>query len=404
MRLALVLMLSVFGGFDAGCHAVAQDLVIEGAKVYVSPDAAPLTGVTVVLRSGRIAEVTAHRVNTKGAEVLPCEGCVVCAGFWNAHVHFMEAKWADAAHAPAARLAEQMRQMVTRSGFTSVVDTGSDPRDTTALRRRVESGEIPGPRIYTAGIPLYPPHALPFYLADLPADLRARMEQPANAAEVDAAIERNLAEGTDVVKLFTGSYVTRGHVVPMPLALARRAVEDAHRHGQIVFAHPSNAEGIQVAMESGVDVLAHAPDTVRGVDDALLRQMVIHHMAMVPTLKLFSNTDNIVRIREIVNSFHGMGGELMFGTDTGFVTDYDLTEEYKQLYQAGLSYRDVLAMLTTAPARRLGMATHQGTVAVGMDGDLTILSADPASGDPAAFSQVAYTIRRGHVLYHHDGR
>jgi imidazolonepropionase-like amidohydrolase len=404
MRLLLVLVLSVFGGFDAGCHAVAQDLVIEGAKVYVSPDAAPLTGVTVVVRSGRIVAVTAHRVSTKGVEVLPCEGCVVCAGFWNAHVHFMEVKWADAAHAPTARLAEQMRQMVTWSGFTSVIDTGSDPRDTVALRRRVENGEIPGPRIYTAGIPLYPPHALPFYLADLPADLLDHMEQPANAAEVDAAIERNLVQGTDVVKLFTGSYVTRGHVVPMPLALARRAAEDAHRHRQIVFAHPSNAEGVRVAMESGVDVLAHAPDMVEGIDDVLLRQLVAHHMTMVPTLKLFSGTDDIPKIREIVKKFHSMGGELMFGTDTGFLTDYDVTEEYRQLYQAGLSYRDVLAMLTTAPARRLGMATHQGTVAVGMDGDLTILSADPALGDPAAFSQVAYTIRRGHVLYRHDGR
>jgi imidazolonepropionase-like amidohydrolase len=399
MRFFLILLLcSVVG------RCAAQDLVIEDAKVYVSPEAPPLTGATVVVRSGKIAQVTNHPVDAKGATVLPCRGCVVFAGFWNTHVHFMEPKWEDAAHAPAARLTEQMEAMVTHSGFTSVVDTGSDTQNTAALRRRVESGEVPGPRIYTAGWPLFPAHALPFYLADLPPQFRAQLGQPEDEAQVDALIERNRAHGSDVVKLFTGSYAERGKVVPMSLALARRAVEDAHRNGQIVFTHPSNAEGIRVAIESGVDVLAHAPDTVKGVDDVLLRKAVERHMAMIPTLKLFSGTDNIVEIRAIVKSFHAMGGELMFGTDTGFLMDYDVGEEYSQLYRVGLSCRDVLAMLTTVPSRRLGVSAHEGTVTKGMDGDLTVLSAYPALGDPAAFTQVLYTIRGGRVIYRHGDR
>src|ERR1017187_8564049 len=40
----------------------------------------------------------------------------------------------------------------------------------------------------------------------------------------------------------------------------------------------------------------------------------------------------------------------LFGTDTGFLTDYDVKEEYRQLELAGLSFHDVLAMLTTSPA------------------------------------------------------
>ncbi|HEY6374973.1 MAG TPA: amidohydrolase family protein, partial [Edaphobacter sp.] len=73
---------------------------------------------------------------------------------------------------------------------------------------------------------------------------------------------------------------------------------------------------------------------------------------------------------------------LLFGTDTGFLTDYDMTEEYRQLYLAGLSYRDVLAMLTTAPAQHFHVSDHEGLIALGMSGDLTILSSDPASSDP----------------------
>ena len=87
----------------------------------------------------------------------------------------------------------------------------------------------------------------------------------------------------------------------------------------------------------------------------------------------------------------------MFGTDTGFLTDYDVEEEYHQLALAGFSYRDVLAMLTTAPAELFHVAGHEGRLAIGMDGDLTILSADPAS-DPLAFTRVLFAIRGGRVI------
>jgi imidazolonepropionase-like amidohydrolase len=184
----------------------------------------------------------------------------------------------------------------------------------------------------------------------------------------------------------------------MPLDVARAAVSAAHAKHQIVFAHPSNLEGVRVALDSGVDVLAHAPDTVEGVDDALLADLVAHRMSMIPTLKLFAEESSILRIRAIVAKFHQLGGDLMFGTDTGFVTDYDLTEEYRELALANLSFKDVLAMLTTAPVQRLGLK-DEGRVAPGQRGDLTILSADPSSQNLSAFRQVRYTIRAGRVIF-----
>lgn len=395
MKIALLALMSI-----AFCSGVeAQDLAIVHAKVYASPGARPADDATILIRSGKITAVGTHVIIPRGVTTLPCGGCVALAGFWNTHVHFTETKWNDAAQLPAEQLTRQLQQMLTHSGFVTVVDAGSDPRNTIVLRRRIESNEVPGPHIYTAGAPLYPPNGIPYYLKDLPPQILVQLGQPATPAEADAMVERNIALGTDIVKLFTGSYVARGHVVPMSVTIARAAVEAGHRHGQLVFAHPSNLEGVRVAMESGVDVLAHAPDTVAGVDDALISQLVAHHMAMVPTLKLFSGDSDIARIRTIVAKFHQLGGQLMFGTDTGFLTDYDLTEEYRQLARAGLSYRDVIAMLTTAPAQRFRVAGHQGRIAPGMDGDLTMLSSDPASGDATAFTKVRYTIRKGQVLY-----
>jgi len=374
----------------------AQELAIINATVYPSPDAQPLSGTTILIHQGKIAAVGKRLSVPQGTPTLPCQNCVVFAGFWNCHVHFTELKWLDAAQQPAARLSQQLQTML--SGFTTVVDAASDPANTVALRRRIQTGEVLGPHIYTAGAGLYPPHAIPYYLNDLPPGVLAHLPNPDTPDEAAAVVRGNIAQGADIVKLFTGSIVSRGDVVPMPLAIAQAAVAAGHEKGQLVFAHPSNLEGVRVAMESGVDVLAHAPNFVAGVDDALLKQLIARHMAMVPTLKLFSDEPQIPRIREIVTQFHALGGQLLFGTDTGYLTDYSLTEEYHQLQLAGLTFRDVLTMLTTAPAERFKVSQHAGRIAPGYDGDLTILSANPAAGDMTLFADVKYAIRAGKVI------
>jgi imidazolonepropionase-like amidohydrolase len=394
MKLVLLALISF-----ASCTIQAQDLAIANATVYASPEAQPATDTTVLIRSGKITAVGKHLTIPPGLTTLSCNDCIVFAGFWNNHVHFMEPKWIDTAHQPAEQLTLQLQQMLTHSGFVTVVDTGSFPDSTLPLRQRIESGEVLGPHIYTAGIPLYPPHGIPFYLDGLPPEIRAKLGQPATPAEAASLVDSNAKLGTDIVKLFTGSYIAPAKVLPMQLNIAQAAVEAAHRHGQLVFAHSSDMEGTRVAMESGVDVLAHAPETINGINDPLIAQLVAHHMAMVPTLNLFSADADIATIRSIVNKFHTLGGPLLFGTDTGFLTDYDMTEEYRQLHLAGLSYRDVLAMLTSAPAQLFHVSDHEGRIAPGMNGDFTILSSDPATGDPAAFTHVRYTIRKGRILY-----
>jgi imidazolonepropionase-like amidohydrolase len=220
----------------------------------------------------------------------------------------------------------------------------------------------------------------------------------ANPGEAAAVATANFEAGTDILKLFTGSWVARGKVLPMPEAIAAAAAAVAHRHHQLVFAHPSSLAGMQVAIASGVDVLAHAPDNTRGVDDSVLRKAIGNHMAMIPTLKLFSGEDTIAEIRGIVRRYLDLGGELLFGTDTGYLSDYDVGEEFRQLQKAGLTTAEILAMLTENPARRFGVQKEQGRIAPGMLADLTILAADPAS-DPSAFSHVRYTIRNGRVVW-----
>jgi imidazolonepropionase-like amidohydrolase len=394
---AVVFALLLFG---LGAIGRAQDLAITRATVYSAPDAPARRDVTVVIRHGVIAGVGKHLHIPKDIETISCQGCVVLAGFWNAHVHFMEPKWNEAANQPVDKLGRQMSEMLNHSGFTTVVDTGSDGENTIALRRRVESGEILGPRIITAGIPIFPAHALPYYLAELPAEFKAKMAQPETAADAVTIVDKNRAAGSDIVKLFTGSIVSPDHITPMQVPIARAAVDEAHRYGQLVFSHPSNLEGTKVAIDAGVDVLAHTPELTSGIDEAMLRHMIAQHMTIIPTLKLFSRDDAIANIRGLDYRFHQLGGRLVYGTDTGFLSDYDQSEEFRQLTQAGFGFRDVLAMLTTAPTELFHLSQREGKVMPGMRGDLTILSEDPASGHPEALTKVRYTIRGGNVIWH----
>jgi imidazolonepropionase-like amidohydrolase len=384
---------------------LAQALVITGATVYVSPYEPVIPHATVVIVDSTITAVGPDVPIPAKAKILKCEGCAVMAGFWNTHVHF-ETPMFDATE-PADTLAARVQAMLTRYGFATVVDLGSDPRNTIALREQIERGDVAGPRILTAGTPIYPPHGIPFYLTGVvPSDVLAYMDAnmtPATPAAARSLVDADLRSGVDLIKLFTGAWVSRdGHhvVVPMPDSVARAAVREAHARHRLVFSHCSNLTGALVALNAGVDVMAHALDDTAGVDSTLFRRMVERRMSMIPTLSLFAGFPNTAAIVHEVTVFRGYGGQLLFGTDVGFTHEYDTTREYALLQQAGLDVHEVLRMLTTAPQSLFGEEDERhGLVKVGSPADLTVLATDPRLTDLRAFAHVRYTIRQGRVIY-----
>ena len=379
-------------------------LAIEHARIYSSPTDPAIPDGTILIVDGRIAAVGPDVALPAAATILPCNHCVVTAGFWNAHIHFTEPKWFGSEWKSAAQLNAQLADMLTSRGFTTVVDCGSNLSDTLPIRRRIESGELDGPQIYTAGAALYPPHGIPYYLnGSVPWWIRYFMPQPGTPDEAAKDAQRNLDAGADITKLFTGSWIARGKVLPMPLEIAKAAVERTHLNSHLVFAHPSDFAGTQVAIQSGVDVLAHAPDSTEGISEQLFQTMVHQNMAMIPTLKMFGTTvtKNPAYLDPIyaeVRQFHSLGGQLIFGTDVGYMTDYSTGDEFAALGKSGLNAMDILAMLTVNPASRFGVSNQKGTIAAGKLADLTILNADPAQ-DIQNFAKVRMAIRGGRVIY-----
>jgi len=63
-----------------------------------------------------------------------------------------------------------------------------------------------------------------------------------------------------------------------------------------------------------------------------------------------------------------------------------------------LSGRDILRMLTTAPAAKFNATAATGTIEVGKAGDLTVLDGDPID-NAKGFASVRYTIRSGTVIW-----
>jgi imidazolonepropionase-like amidohydrolase len=195
----------------------------------------------------------------------------------------------------------------------------------------------------------------------------------------------------------------------MPLDLAKAIVAEAHRAGKPVFAHPSNQEGIEVALQSGVDILAHTTPSGGPWSSALVERLKAAHIALIPTLTLwhvesknepreeFEKGMNAVVLPQL-RAYSEAGGQILFGTDVGYIEQFDTSEEFTWMSRAGMSFQQILASLTTNPAERFGYASHSGRIAKGMDGDLVVLAGDPAR-DVTAFSRVRYTIRSGKVVF-----
>jgi len=393
--------------------ATPHATVLRAKRIHVSPEGPPIDDAVVLMRGGRIVAVGPRATVTvpPDARDLGCDGGTVTAGFQNSHVHFNGPPYTRAAQQDRATLEAAMAAMLTRHGFTTVVDTASDPRDTVWLRERTARGELRGPRILTTGTGIFPPDGLPFYLAGLPAAVRQQMPQPATPEAAQAAVQANLQRGADAIKLFVATPQADRSVRLMPAAVARAAADETHRLGKPVMAHPTDVAGLRAALDAGVDVLVH---TTLGVVEPwpapLVAQLVERRTALVPTLKLWhfeldkAGVPAAVQQRLVgatqqqLKQYADAGGQILFGTDVGYMTDHDPADEYRLMAGAGLTPAQILASLTTAPAARWKEAERRGRVAAGQDADLVVLGGDPLA-DPRHFANVRCTVRAGEVLH-----
>jgi imidazolonepropionase-like amidohydrolase len=390
----------------------AGDLALVGAKIYLSPAQSPIESGTIVTHDGLVSAVgtNAEVKPPAGASILDCHGLVITAGFWNSHVHVLTQGLMGAEKLPADKISAQLEEMLTRWGFTTVFDVASVLDNTLAIRRRITSGEVKGPRILTVGDPFYPKGGTPVYVKGFLESNHVPSCEVESTEQAVARVRKQIAAGADGVKIFAASFAGGGKIVPMPQEIATAIVTEAHRGGKPAFAHPSNMEGIEIAVLSGVDVLAHTAPLSGPWSPELIRRMKANRMALVPTLTLFEvegkkfgeSAEDIAAELKVacgqLKSYADAGGEVLFGTDVGYTDFFDTAEEYTLMKRAGLSFQQILASLTTNPADRFGYSGRSGRIARDMAADLVVLDGDPAN-EITALAKVHYVILDGKMIY-----
>jgi imidazolonepropionase-like amidohydrolase len=396
----------------AQAQQAQQSWALDAAKIYLAPDQPAIAG-QVVIAGTRIQSVApGSGKRTVAATRAPqCNGGVLVAGFQNSHVHFTGDEFRDARQQRAEALDVALTQMLTRYGYTTVFDIASDRDNTLALRDRIEKGDVRGPRILTVGGALFPPHGLPVYIAHMRKELLDKLPQPSSVDEALKAVRENFAAGSDGTKLFLATPQADNTLKRMSTDIARAAVDETHRRAKLVFAHPTDIQGIQEALDAHVDILAHPPlGAPVPWPEPLMKQVRDAGMSMIPTLKLFEFELQKQHVppaiaERLVNEgvtelgkFAAIGGQVLFGTDVGYMTDYDPAREYELMTKAGLTPMQILASLTTTPAARWKEQNRRGRIAAGLDADIVVLDADPADS-PRNFAAVRCVIRGGEVIY-----
>ncbi len=342
---------------------------LEHGTIYADPFSAPIRGAALLVAGETIAAIGGEV--PASARRIDCTGLTITAGFWNSHVHFFERKWADAASIPDAELARQVEQTFARYGFTTVFDLGSPLSNTHRIRERAAI------RILTTGEGLIPPGRSPSDdILRVMGVMKTALFEVADAAQAVEATKALLDAGADGIKLFSVSEEA-----------ARAAAGEAHRAGKPVFVHPNTVADVMTALRCGVDVIAHTAPHAGGWQIGETRA------ALTPTLSLwrwFARHDRLSRQERIVatalEQLRGWPGTVLFGTDLGAV-DPDPSEELALMAEAGMSFAQILASLTTAPAALFG---GDARLAAGLRADVAVF------GD--SFADIRYTLRGGRVI------
>ena len=243
-------------------------LVITGARIHPAPGQPAIARGTIVVRDGKIAEVLTDASAPAPAadRVIDAAGKTVTAGLWNCHVHFTEPKWAKRRRAARGRL------------DTAAPGHGDEPRLHLGGRHRI------GPRQHLRAAPSH--RGRRARAADLhgrrrfvgengsPAYLDVKLPEVTDPAQATKLTKEVLAQGVDAIKIFTGSYVGPGPAMHMLLPVVKAVTAEAHAQKKWVVAHPQTLEGTQLAVDGGVDVLAHTAPAGGAWPKETIEQMV----------------------------------------------------------------------------------------------------------------------------------
>jgi imidazolonepropionase-like amidohydrolase len=189
-----------------------------------------------------------------------------------------------------------------------------------------------------------------------------------------AAVRDLAGEGVSVIKIALER--GPGDWPVLSRAQVEAIVEEAHARDLLVTAHVSATDMARLALDAGVDELAHMP--CEGDDPTLMQDLAEAGVEIVGTLHVREargcSTGGYAR------AFVSAGGTLLYGADypNGPVPPGVDVEELQLMVAAGLTPLEVLTNATARAGEQLSIE-KLGTLQVGAPADIVGVSGDPVA-------------------------
>jgi len=402
--------------------ALAQEvLILKAGRLIDGRGGTPLAPAMVRVEGERIIEVGSRVPVPAGARVIDLGSATLLPGLIDLHTHLTDKfgiHWEDAlvttTPGQAALWGAKNARDTLMAGFTTCRDMGPTwPYVDVDLRKAIEQGAVPGPRLLVAGNYVSSTggagDARQFSIfVDVPI-VRNLADGP---EEVTKAVRTNLKNGADLIKILaTGAVLSKG-IPPGAQQYSdeeiQAAVTEAKRWGRQVAAHAHGADGIKASIRAGVRTIDHGSY----LDDqavALLKKTretfyvptlwtsdVIATSAHVPE----SEKERERQIKEV--AYDGFRRALAAGIPIGFGTDSSVIPHgrnaHELLVRLGLGESPMAALVssTRLGAEILGLSDRIGSVEAGKLADLIAVPGDPLA-DMGQMEHVGFVMKGGSI-------
>lgn len=253
--------------------ASADDVLFENVRIFDGKGAVLSAPSNVLVKGNIIAAISTSPIQAEGAERIAGDGRTLMPGLIDAHWHAMLAASSPAEAMGdlsfASILAGEEATDTLMRGFTTVRDVGGPAF---GLKRAIDRGIIPGPRIYTSGamITVTSGHGDFRQFTDLPRRTGGPltpMETVGGAMVVDSPdevrmrVREQFMQGAVLIKLTAGGGVSSPFspldVTTFTEPELRAAVEIAENWGTYVAAHAFTSDAIRKAIAAGVKCIEH---------------------------------------------------------------------------------------------------------------------------------------------------
>jgi imidazolonepropionase-like amidohydrolase len=388
---------------------LAPDQVFDGRDLHA--------GWSVVVRGDRI-EAAGPAVAAPGARTIRLAGATLMPGMIEGHSHILlhpynETVWNDQVlkEPEAYRVARAVTHLerTLLAGVTTERDLGTEGAGfaDVALKRAVEEGLIPGPRLIVAGPAMvatgsYGPKGF------APSFVVPQGAEEADGLEGVARVARGqIGRGADVIKVYADHrWGPHGEARPtFTVDELTRIVEVAASSGRPVVAHASTPEGMRRAAIAGVQTIEHGDDGTPEV----WKVMAYRKVALCPTLAAGEATaqyagwkkghepepQRLVEKRQTFKAALAAGVPICFGGDVGVYAHGDNVRELELMVDYGMSSLEAVRAATSGNAAIFELETL-GMVKAGALADLIAVAGDPTA-DISALRRVVLVMKSGRL-------